>query len=749
MREDTSKKTYFMVNVTGPPDQVLSLVQQLAFLCASFRPVEEDANVPNQSRQPRAIAANLRLPPDKIESGLGCIFAIDTTSPRELLGPTEKKDLAGRKPCWHYIFPGLNLVHGFPIPPREEEKGVELPLDLMLGLSRVWYSLDCYGTTVLTGYSTVLVPVTRTKTSVQWHLLHAQDSQSRLEARVIEKYCYENIKDSVRVKQDELGRMKARHFLGLWKEVNIHLGTLDSGYESLTESEARNEPKNPTVAVDGTFQFSLSHGVTVNISGEYLLPSSLAFPSDEVEIGISDMIDESYRNASIIYDERVDMGYLVPELSLIYHCILARAAAQSVIQDRRAQVLDKIPKLDPSPDGARVAADKLRAYGELEIGPNFPTDDAYTLSAAFKQVWKHFQMRKREVDLRMEQELRRLRTDSLPLVDNQLLCWNLYDVVTDRRSPSRRQIRLNPTSGRWYEIARDNTDVLIFIYRHIGEDRYMPIRPSRQVAELCDNWTPNNLMTQRSGYLLASIRCISCITRPKSGRFNISSHHFCGRYSDNKVFEDCDFGPQSSGCNRLQSLEEAAPSRPLEVDQASINGAVLFGANRQLEGRRCQRVTQGPETISHNASSLRQSRVPPQTLAVELDSRPARVAEIQTHIQQEDIQIRNNPQPGLLNSTLNNAGPSTDLRRMHPDDSDESSNVDNEDNSNLEYRATPTAVTQRRFSAPSSQLPRSNTMRNTPLSSERRNVNHRKIKDKLRSQTHDITATSNSSTSRK
>lgn len=114
----------------------------------------------------------------------------------------------------------------------------------------------------------------------------------------------------------------------------------------------------------------------------------------------------------------------------------------------RDQLLDKIPKLIPSPQGARVAAEKIRTCGEFEIRPKFHMDDAVTLAGAFKRVWRQFQKRKDLVDLRTQQELRRLRTKFLPLTDNQLPCWDLYDLAARRKKSYRRQISLNASGGR-------------------------------------------------------------------------------------------------------------------------------------------------------------------------------------------------------------------------------------------------------------------------------------------------------------
>jgi hypothetical protein len=167
---------------------------------------------------------------------------------------------------------------------------------------------------------------------------------------------------------------------------------------------------------------------------------------------------------------------------------------------------------------------------------------------------------------------------------------------------------------------------LMFVCKHSGDDHYMPIRPSPQLAELCEDWTPENLMTRNSSYLLASTQCINSLTRPKLGPLHLSSHHFCGRYPDNKVFERCDFGPQSAGCNRLQSLEKAGPDRALEIDQVTFNGAVLFGKNLLLKRRPCRRAIHASEMMVPSTSSIQQSRAPPRALTTALDSRQARVA---------------------------------------------------------------------------------------------------------------------------
>jgi hypothetical protein len=61
--------------------------------------------------------------------------------------------------CWHQMFKDFVIATEFPIPNRENQRGIELPLELMLTLSRVRYPVDCLDGVVLKGHSTALIPM--------------------------------------------------------------------------------------------------------------------------------------------------------------------------------------------------------------------------------------------------------------------------------------------------------------------------------------------------------------------------------------------------------------------------------------------------------------------------------------------------------------------------------------------------------------------------------------------------------------
>ena len=61
------------------------------------------------------------------------------------------------------MFGSFVIAVGFPIPNREHQKGIELPLELMITLGRNWYPTDYRKTFFLKGYSTALILMSQTQ----------------------------------------------------------------------------------------------------------------------------------------------------------------------------------------------------------------------------------------------------------------------------------------------------------------------------------------------------------------------------------------------------------------------------------------------------------------------------------------------------------------------------------------------------------------------------------------------------------
>jgi hypothetical protein len=76
--------------------------------------------------------------------------------------------------CWFNMVNNPVIAHGYPVPKREErsmQKGLELSLGLMAGLSHADWVINFGNTLLLKGTISALVPVAEVGTSIVWHFL--------------------------------------------------------------------------------------------------------------------------------------------------------------------------------------------------------------------------------------------------------------------------------------------------------------------------------------------------------------------------------------------------------------------------------------------------------------------------------------------------------------------------------------------------------------------------------------------------
>jgi hypothetical protein len=80
--------------------------------------------------------------------------------------------------CWHALFKNPMVVQGYPIPTRNTTgTGAEIPLNIMAGLARA-QRVDCFkGMAFIKGFSTILVPLTRSGDTIFWHLFYNKDGR--------------------------------------------------------------------------------------------------------------------------------------------------------------------------------------------------------------------------------------------------------------------------------------------------------------------------------------------------------------------------------------------------------------------------------------------------------------------------------------------------------------------------------------------------------------------------------------------
>lgn len=122
--------------------------------------------------------------------------------------------------CWNSVVGSASVASGFPIPSRSNnEKGLEIPLEIMAALGGVPLVTKYKGGYLLKSRTIAFIPVERIGSSVQWHLV--EKMPGRLEYEDIAELCPFRLLTNVFNEQDLLS---TRAFLGWCPEATNNLG---------------------------------------------------------------------------------------------------------------------------------------------------------------------------------------------------------------------------------------------------------------------------------------------------------------------------------------------------------------------------------------------------------------------------------------------------------------------------------------------------------------------------------------------
>ena len=292
--------------MNGTPEEIISIVHQVAWLGLVFRlPIPGELSHSDFTlRQSSLLQFDLKY------------------SPAQIVG--RSSDI-----CWYPLFTGLNLACGFPIPPRENEIGVELPFNVMTSLGSVMHPILSDGGYVLRGFSSIIYPVSQSSMksppgSIQWHALYASNERTSISL--------ESLRNLPRLKSSDLDEFETlyscRTFLGYSSEVYVCLGTQDSDYgqslrphgPSLGAQRCRLELSGISANING------SHYIGGGLSANWLVNKSKAAKIREAsKVSYEGILSEITDQPSVMYDVHDCRGWLVPTICVILQMIHVRA----------------------------------------------------------------------------------------------------------------------------------------------------------------------------------------------------------------------------------------------------------------------------------------------------------------------------------------------------------------------------------------------------------------------------------------
>jgi hypothetical protein len=543
--------------VHAPEETVIAFAEQLHWLCACFR----------SPSSPGISLSRAYIQKDPVISFN--IQALQVVQGEE----------AQEGSCWLQMFQNFVIATGFPIPSRGDQKGIELPLELMLPLSRISYPLECGDKFALKGHSTALVAMSETADSIQWHFVCQKDRAKPISLEIICKLCEEASQDTT---IESLFTSPKRHFLGLWEHAEIHLGTADSHHKLTAKSGAKEETSRAVVVreLPGTIGTSGLGFFTAQIQPKLSWTRPVRTELKDEEQFLIDRIRLSGENASILYDCEQECGWLVPELNLIYELILAWATRQKHVH--RSSLLALLPRAEvDSVSPAMAISDLLDSEGDRIVLPSSDNARDVHLRDLFVSMSKSFQQRKDLVEL---SKISGTSKFTNWMRSPTLYGWDFDDIAARRVPATRREIHIPHTSGGWEKIASTNTNVLIVLCTKAG----LPIRAKDSIrTRHCDYWTP---LPPPNGYLVTSVPTLVALNQSSAAGgpgLRLWPDGHCCRGKNSKMFEHCRFDAPHRECNRLQTIGSQPPKEPLVFDNRGKHGAVIFGDGARPERDAC------------------------------------------------------------------------------------------------------------------------------------------------------------------
>lgn len=195
------------VEITGPLYLMVDIGEQLAWLGSICRKGSFDQSL--TVVEPRVLRAR---DDGMLEDNSTLSIKFDTTE-------FTRESFSAANDCWLSLFHNCCIARGaFLNPHGEDDRGLEMPFDLMATLGGFDRVADYAGQLVLKGFETLFVPMKKTRGSIIWHLITKPNGR-RISYNAM--YALAAPPDATVCMQD---LYNSRHFLGWVSNASQHTG---------------------------------------------------------------------------------------------------------------------------------------------------------------------------------------------------------------------------------------------------------------------------------------------------------------------------------------------------------------------------------------------------------------------------------------------------------------------------------------------------------------------------------------------
>ena len=543
------------------------------------------------------------------------------------------RDRVEESACWVPLFPRTASAIDLPGPRRPRDMlGLEISFELMCFMCGLTYETFEGGGVILYGQHSIVYPVRYSKSAscIQWHF------QER------SKYHTDEIKGT-RILDDDLDRLcqASRHFLGLWEEPDIMLGT---GKQSFKMKWSATEEVRQTTTRDG-----------FNIGGSFVVPKVLTLnwtqtykvaKNRRTQFIRNFLIDLQRRiNSSVLlYSPSEKCGWVVSYVSVLLHLARCRAHEQRVLGLN-------IPPCETSSNGGQAAFECIRAcyrrpIKQAEENEVLSDDEKnYTVEEYLKEIMV-------TMDL-----IRRESSRARGFFRTQILGYELADIAHMKDTMRMKRYALPHFCTGWAPIL-DEIEWAFFY-----EGMPCPIKSKnangRTFSSSCEMGTWKEI-PRGFDLLTVSLPCLTNLSEHlNQGRLDrLTSEYRWHTPGVRDVFKYC-AKKRRHVCDRLQEFK--ADDRGLDIRSPNISlelarttGAVVFKYVHDLErilsetAAERSRASLEPSVSPHGSSSAtfhfstRGTSVDTDPTSVEDENASDDTVEIQETMRDIDLRPDNN-----------------------------------------------------------------------------------------------------------
>jgi hypothetical protein len=529
----TDKRRLLQVTLEATREQLLDVIEAVAWLFATAYSAQDLVL--------RGVRLERQFGPSFLNFDLRC----------DSMKPVTEKGWSSI--CWIPLMPCYPIAVDFETPARDLDiKGVEISFHLMCFLCGLEYAVEEEGGLVLYGQKSAVWPTQASDDCVEWHFQRREDTFEGQDEEPFEK-----TRLCMSIDHLESWSAQKRHFLGLWADPVVTLGTSISDGSRVEYSQAREvrythrrhgRQIGGTIACPRIFSLTWTEVYTIAENRRNIYMENF-----ESKV-------HARRNTPVmLYSISERRAWIVSFLSVLWHLARARSSYQRVLGFR-------IPPCAQSADGGQAAFDRILGCYRRPLKGSRPREivsdreQRVTIKDYLNEVWASLDCATRETN--------RARRPW----GNTIYGYEMADIVFLKPDLYMKQHKLNFRSG-WTPLV-DEVKLVLF-YEGLRD----PIESDRDHLQhtICSRTIWQNIPP---GYnlLTVSLPCLIDIAQ----RFGPNLSRLTGTHQWHSPTRDQLLGPCGHPtehiCDRLQEVRRA----PDHVAPPHLNllrdrrGAVVF-----------------------------------------------------------------------------------------------------------------------------------------------------------------------------